>query len=257
MENLVELIIQGTGMDLWDFVLLCGVSFVGSFITAGLGIGGGLLVLASMAQILAPTTLIPIHAVVQLGSNTGRVILFFRNILLTIIPAFLVGTIIGAAVGAHVVVALPKPVLQTILALFVLYATWAPKIQAKSPGKKTFFSVGLFGSFTTMFIGATGSLVAPFVSAACKERNQFVATHAALMTIQHTLKILAFGILGFAYGPFIPLLVGLIGFGFAGTFCGKLVLNRLPEHIFRKGLKIILTLLAFRLIFAAITSYMG
>ncbi len=63
--------------------------------------------------------------------------------------------------------------------------------------------------------------------------------------------MIAFGILGFAFGPYIPLLIGLIGFGFAGTFAGKQALNRLPEEIFRMVLKIILTLISLRLLYGA------
>ena len=139
----------------------------------------------------------------------------------------------------------------------MLYATWAPKFQASAPGRRTFFGVGAAGTFATMFVGATGPLIAPFVAAACEERQQVVATHAMLMTIQHGLKVLAFGVLGFAFGPYVPLLAGLLAFGFAGTWAGRLVLNRLPERVFRIGLKAILTLLALRLLYGAAVPFMG
>ena len=108
-------------------------------------------------------------------------------------------------------------------------------------------------TFLTMFIGATGALVAPFIAAACAKRRQVVASHAMLMSIQHGLKIIVFGYLGFSFAPYASLLIGLLAFGFAGTFVGKLVLNRLPEKIFRAGLKAVLTLLALRLLYGAAT----
>ena len=249
MDRLVELLLGGTGLDLWSFVLLCGVSFLGSFTTAALGLGGGMLVLATMTLIFSPAVLIPVHGVVQLGSNVGRAALMYRNVLREILPVFLIGTIVGAAVGANLVVALPIPLLQLILAIFILYSTWAPNFQASKPSKATFFGVGAVGAFVTMFVGATGPLIMPFASAACNERQGVVATHATLMSIQHSLKLIAFGLLGFAFGPFIPLLVGLIAFGFIGTYIGKHALNRLPEHVFRIALKTIVTLIAFRLLF--------
>jgi uncharacterized membrane protein YfcA len=63
--------------------------------------------------------------------------------------------------------------------------------------------------------------------------------------------MIAFGTLGFAFGPFIPMLIFLISFGFIGTIIGKRILKLLPEHIFSIGLKIILTLLALRLMYSA------
>lgn len=249
MQQLQELLYLGIGLDAAEFIILCGVSFLGSFITVALGIGGGILVLAIMAQILPPAVLIPVHGVVQVGSNAGRLALMWREVLRNIIPYFLIGTILGAALGAKLVISLPTGILQLVLAIFILYAVWVPKFRSSAPGKNTFFAVGFGASLATMFVGATGVLVSTFVSAACPERQQYVATHAALMTLQHSLKVIAFGALGFAFGPYVPLLVALIIFGYMGTWIGKHVLLRVPEKAFRIGLKIILTLLAGRLMY--------
>ena len=254
MENLVELLIGGTNLAVVDVAILLGVSFLGSFITVSMGIGGGGLVVATMALILPPPILIPVHGVVQLGSNFGRALLMLRDVNFAIVPVFLIGTIIGAAIGGQLVVSLPVSVLQAVLAGFILYTTWAPKFSSRSPGKRTFFGLGAIGAFVTMFVGATGPLVATFVATACKERQTHVATHATLMSIQHGLKVVAFGLLGFSFGPYLPLLAGLLVFGFAGTYIGRLVLMRLPEAMFRTGLKIVLTLIALRLLYGAITS---
>ncbi len=252
VETYSQFFLQNTGIGPGVFLMLCGVSFLGSFISASMGIGGGVLVLATMALFLPPAILIPVHGVVQLGSNIGRTIIMARNVLLAIVPVFLAGTLLGAVIGGKLVVALPLPVLQIVLALFIIYATWAPKFTAHNPGNLTFFGIGAIGAFTTMFVGATGPLIAPFVAAATSKRAQVVATHAMLMSIQHLLKIAVFGFLGFAFGPYIPLLVAMLLFGFAGTYAGKIVLNRLPEHMFRTGLKIILTLIAIRLLVSAL-----
>ena len=247
----MALLLDGTGVALWSFGLLCGVSFLGSFIAAALGLGGGGLVIAALALFLPPAVLIPVHGTVQLGSNAGRALLLRSHVVTGILPAFFIGTIIGAAIGVQLVIALPIAPLQVVLAVFILYSTWAPKFQASNPGKKTFFGVGFIGAFLTMFVGATGPVVAPFAAAAGDRRQQVVATHAALMSIQHGLKIAAFGLAGFAFGPYLPLLAGLLGFGFAGTYLGRRALDRLPEQVFRIGLKAILTAIALRLLYGA------
>lgn len=251
MDVIATILIGETDLTPLNFFILCGVSFFGSFVAAALGLGGGILVIATMALVLPPTALIPLHGLVQLGSNMGRAALMVRSILTSILPAFVAGSVLGAVVGAQVVVSLPTAFLQVVLALFILYATWAPKFHAHTPTKRTFFILGSLSSFTTMFIGATGPLVAPFAAAAGKERGQVVATHATLMTIQHMLKVVAFGVLGFSFGPYLPLLVALIGFGFFGTIIGRAMLHRLPERVFRMGLKTILTLISLRLLYDA------
>ena len=257
MDAFAELLLDGTGLALWSFLLLCGVSFLGSLISAAMGLGGGALVLAVMALFLPPAVLIPGHGMVQLGSNGGRAALMRSHILVEIVPAFLIGTILGAAIGVQLVIALPIAVLQGVLAAFILYSTWAPKFRASNPGRRTFFGLGALVAFVTMFVGATGPLIAPFIAAASGQRQQVVATHAALMTLQHGLKIVAFGAVGFAFGPYLPLLAGLLGFGFAGTYLGRHLLNRLPERSFRIGLKAILTAIALRLLYGAVGAWAG
>lgn len=257
VEAFTDLLLNGTELEPWSFAVLSGVAFLGAFITVALGLGGGILVLAAMALILTPTVLIPIHGVVQLGSNVGRFALLARHSLFEILPVFLIGTLLGVAVGGHLVFALPIPLLQLILALFILYSTWAPRFKASNPGKKAFFGVGVLSTIATMFVGATGPLVMPFVAAACPDRQQVVATHAMLMTIQHGLKLITFGFLGFAFGPYVPFLAALLAFGFAGTYLGKLALNRLPEKAFRISLKTILTVMAIHLLYEAVTAYLA
>ena len=73
------------------------------------------------------------------------------------------------------------------------------------------------------------------------------------MTIQHGLKIVSFAALGFAFGPYIPLLVGLVLCSFIGSYAGKLALNRLPERIFRIALKTTLTILSLQLFYTALS----
>ena len=62
------------------FWLLTGASFISSFITAAVGIGGGGLLLAIMAVLVPTSALIPVHGLVQFGSNAGRVLVFLRSV---------------------------------------------------------------------------------------------------------------------------------------------------------------------------------
>lgn len=257
MHHLIDILIQDTGLNLTGFLLLCGVSFLGSLIAGALGLGGGVLVLATMANLLPPTVLVPIHGVVQFGSNLSRAALSWRETAAAIVMPFLAGSIIGAVLGAQFVVALPKYLLQIVIALFILVSTWAPKLQSASTGKIKFFFVGVITTIVTMFVGGTGVLVGAFVAPACAGRHQFVSTHAVVMTLQHGLKILTFALLGFAFAPYIPLLIGLVSFSFLGSYAGRLLLHRLPERIFRVALKIILTALSLQLLFTALRHSIG
>ena len=255
MQIFLDILTSSPGVPAWSFAALCALSFLTSAISAAIGLGGGAALVAVMASLLPPTAIIPVHAVVQMGSNFSRAIMMRRDVLLTWMPGFVTGTFVGAMLGGQIVFALPNYILQGIIGIFVLYAVWGPKIGAIRPSHFSFFGVGAIASFATMFAGATGPLIAPFVNASTAYRKMTVATHAAFMSWQHGLKILVFGFLGFAFGPYIPLILLMIVFGIAGTWAGRFILNWISEGVFRAGFNVILTGLAIRLLYQAVTDF--
>jgi len=101
-----------------------------------------------------------------------------------------------------------------------------------------------------MFVGSSGSLIAPFIAAACPDRQQYVATHSVLMSLVHGLKIAVFGLLGFAIAAYLPLMAAMIGAAFFGNWFGRTLLRRMPEALFRRIFQVVLSLLAVRLLYA-------
>ncbi len=237
----------------WVVPVLWVLSFFTSALTASAGLGGGLALLAFMSVFMAPAALIPVHGVVQLCSNLGRAWLFRHNLVLPLVLAFGAGSVIGAVIGGNVVVALPRYVLELILGSFILVFLWAPRFKGQSVSPPKFFALGIAASITTMFVGATGPLTGPFVEKISPERRYVVGSFAACMTFQHLFKVIAFGILGFAFGPYLFLLAGMVVFGFLGTLLGRRILLKMPEHIFRLAFRSVLTLLALRLFWSGVS----
>ena len=165
---------------------------------------------------------------------------------------FVIGTIVGVSIGGQIVFAIPKYLLQGIIGLFILYSLWGPSTVAIKSSWITFIGIGVVSSFATMFVGGTGSLVAPFIKATTDERRLTVATHAAFMSWQHGVKILTFGLLGFAFAPYLPLMMGMILLGIIGTWLGKGILTKMPERVFRLAFNTVLILLATRLIYQSV-----
>jgi uncharacterized membrane protein YfcA len=75
-----------------------------------------------------------------------------------------------------------------------------------------------------------------------------VATHATLNSLQHLFKIIVFGVLGFAFRQYLPLMLAMVVAGFAGTFFGSRMLTRVPEKVFRLAFRILLSVVAVGLI---------
>jgi len=223
------------------------VSAATSFITAAFGIGGGVVLIGVLATLLPPSALIPVHGLVQFGSNVGRLAIMRTHVVWTVFPAFLAGNILGAATGGLIAVNLPAPAVQIGVGAFILFSVYA---KIPNIGRGTGWIAGAFASFLAMFFGATGPFVAAYVRSLGFGRLEHVATHSAFMTAQHLIRVLVFGLLGFAFGPYLPLIIAMIATGFVGTLIGRLVLLRIDDGKFRFALDAILTLLALRLIWS-------
>tara|TARA_B100000530_G_scaffold301029_1_gene222100 strand:- start:4595 stop:5149 length:555 start_codon:yes stop_codon:yes gene_type:complete len=176
-----------------------------------------------------------------------------KDISYTWIKPFILGTILGVTIGGQLAFNMPKHLLEGIIGIFVIYSLWGPKsINFTKPTNLISLFTGIITSFATMFVGGTGPLVAPFVKSTTNDRKVIVATQGAYMSIQHGLKILVFGILGFNFGPYIILIISIVLFGILGTWFGKYLLNLMPERLFIIGFNSIITVLAIKLIYSPI-----
>ena len=234
--------------------ILVVASFCTSALTAAFGLGGGLAQLAVMTAFLPVAVLIPLHGIVQLASNGGRVIVQRRNVAWKALPPFLAGGVIGALIGARFVVALPEATLQIAIGLFILIVTFVPIPRLGVIGVAGFALTGAVTTFLSMFFGATMPIVAAVVAQTFRERGTVVATLAAMATMQHVLKALAFFAAGVVLWPYAALLAAMIATGFLGTIVGTALLRRLDERVFRLVLRTVLTVLALDLVRRGVTA---
>ncbi len=230
------------------FAGLTFASFVTAFIGVFTGTAGGVILLALMALVMPPTVLVPVHTVVQLGSGISRTLIMWRYVMRAIVPPFIVGAVLGAAVGAKTFVALPTTSLQAIIGGFILLVTWMPNLGRLGAEKGRFAVLGFIATFLGVFVSATGTFLSPFIASAAPDRRNHVATQGALMIFVHIAKLVAFGFLGFAISAYLPLMAAMILAGAAGNWLGEVALAHTSEKRYRLMLKIFLTVLALQLL---------
>ena len=235
------------GVQLIEAMTLIIISFGTSFMTAAFGIGGGTLMLAVLTVLLPLQAIIPVHGAVQLGSNSGRAILFSRSIEYRLLLQFMAGSAVGAILGSFFISWLNPIWIELILGIFILYSI-AGGYQP-TYGKHSLV-MGLGGFLTTALtfvVGATG----PFVLALLKPFKlspQFiVGTMAGCLVVQHGLKIIVFGFSGFDFESYLSLIIAMIITGTMGTYFGKKMLIKIDNKKFQKALNIILCALGLKL----------
>jgi uncharacterized membrane protein YfcA len=229
-------------------ILLIALSFVTSAISAVFGLGGGVAMLGALAGTVQPSVIVAVHAVIQLGSNLGRAFVQRASVVWPAAARFIAGSVVGVAAGAFLFQAMPERLFLGLLGAFILIMAWIPKPKVPGLEKSGLILGGVISSIATMFVGATGPFVNAVLLSLGFQKKQLIATHAMCMTAQHALKAIAFGVIGFSFQDWMPLIAAMIASGFAGTLLGSRILDRMPEKTFAVILKALLTLIALDLL---------
>lgn len=239
----------GAGLGLMQLIWLLLASFLGSLLSSAMGVGGGSFLIGVMATIVPPVALIPLHGIVQLGSNSSRAWLTRKHTQWPKIGWFAAGAFVASLLTVWLLGKMEPGVIPLLVAFFILWLSWG-KVPEIGLGEKPagLWSGGFITTLLTMLVGATGPLVSAWLGRAGVDRWQYTANFSTCMTLQHSLKIIAFGFAGFVFTPWIPLLLAMVLCGYAGTRVGLKLMGKMPEKWFRQLFRWVLTLLALRLI---------
>ncbi len=236
-------------------LLLLLVSVLASFMTAAFGIGGGVLLLVSLASILPVSALIPVHGLIQLGSNGNRAVMTRHHIDWSMVKFFGVGAVLGAVLASLIVVQLPLQWIQLAVAGFILFLVWGPKPQKQELSVPGRVISGGVTTLVSMFVGATGPLVAGLVHRGSYDKMTHTATFASCMTLQHCLKGGVFVSVGFAFWQWLPFISVMIVAGVVGSWLGLKALDRIPAVYFKGIFRVVITLMALRLAWQALMAF--
>lgn len=240
----------------WQVAALVLTALFTSFLTAAVGVGGGVFLLAILSLMMPVSAIIPVHGLVQLGANANRAAMLRRDIDWTTIIYFMPGALLGAGLAALFLVELPLALLQLCIALFILYLCWGPRLPGRALSNFGTLLAATITTFLSHLVGATGPLVAAFIKQKfADERQRSVATFAATMTLQHGPKAVVYGVAGFAFQEWLLLVAMMIAAGALGTKLGLLQLAKLSDRRFTLLFNTVLTLLALRLLWQAASSF--
>ena len=227
---------------------LVPLALLTSTIAAVFGMGGGVPLIAVMPGLVPPAAIIPLHAVTQLASNGSRAAFGWRHIDLSLVAPFLVGGIVGAAAGGWVFSSLSLDWLPAVIGVGILVLTWFPLPTVGGSGNWPMVLLGFYQTGIGMVVGATGPLGAALLARRSSRRDWLVVNTGVYMAVHHGLKALAFAAMGFAFRDYIGLLLGMIAGVVIGSWVGTRLRSAIPEIDFRRWFRVLITLLALRMI---------
>lgn len=237
-----------------DVLVLTLVVLAAATVSGAVGIGGGTILVAAMAWMLPPAHVVPLHGVLQTLSNSSRGLLLWRHVQWRLIALYVPLQLVGVVAATLVYRGTTLEWFRPAIGAFVLAAVaWDLVRPARLEVPRVVFALaGFGGGLLTILVGVTGPYLAAFFLRDDLEKEQVVATKAAIQTIGHCAKIPAFVALGFDYGEHLALLAPLTAAAIAGTWVGTRLLERLPQTWFRRGFRVVLVALGSRLLLDAV-----
>ena len=198
---------------------------------------------------LVPTAaIIPVHAVTQLASNASRALFGWRHIAWQLVPALLLGAVLGAWLGGEVYASLDLRWLPALMGCLILLLTWVPLPRPKGDGQLALLGLGFYQTAIGMVAGASGPLGAAVLLRHKREKNWLVVNTAVYMSLNHCLRVVAFGALGFSFHPYLWLLLGLVAAVITGSWVGTWLRQFIPQVDFQRWFRWLVTALAARMI---------
>ncbi len=227
------------------------ISMVSSTAAALFGLGGGLILISFLPDFLPADALVPVHGVTQLASNTSRAAFSFRSIVWRLWPLFFAGSVLGATLFGLLVVNISTAYIPIFIGVYILLKLWSERVGRLLSSFDSLFVLGFLQTGLGILVGSTGHLTMPRLLKEISDRDGIVATSGMFMSLSHGLKLLAYGIIGFKFNQYSVILAYMVTGALIGSFVGTLLRRQISNRWFSQILKILLTVMALRMIYSA------
>jgi uncharacterized membrane protein YfcA len=181
------------------YVVLPLVALLTATLSATVGMGGGMLLLATLFCFMSHSEAIPSHGAVQLISNSTRTLAFLQHVDWRTVGRFVLGMVPGACLGLILLSWLgeprgSEPWLKSLVGAYILGSLVTPRA-SKETSPSTWWDFPLLGiaAGTAAFtVGAVGPLIAPLFARRSFVKERLVATKALCQSFIHIAKVPGF-----------------------------------------------------------------
>src|SRR4030095_7370533 len=182
-------------------------------------------------------TVLALTSVLHVFSNAAKLVLFGKHVQWRLLLLLGIPSVICVILGALLSTRLQFKYTELILGLFLIGFSllfFCKPLLKLSPNKVNAVSAGGIAGFLAGVIGTGGAIRGLALAAFDLEKGVFVATSAAIdsgVDFSRMIVYLRANYLSAAFYWYVP---GLFLVAFAGSYLGKIALNRLDQKNFRR-----------------------
>ena len=211
-------------------------------------LGGGMLLLALLPMFIAPSLIIPIHAVAQLASNSSRMLFSFSQVQWALLPKFLLGSLLGTVFFGYFLFKLPTDYLPLAIGCYILLRLWSKRFSEALQRYESYYLIGFLQTGLGLIVGATGPLSLTILSKQLKSNEQVIATSALFMSISHLAKFPVYFSISSDLAAYSGLIIAIALAAVVGSLLAKTLRLKLQAESLAKLMKVLLSLLALQMI---------
>lgn len=222
------------GIGFLSFVALSVLAT--SFLSGIFGMAGGMVLMGLLLVWLPVSTAMVLHGTAQMTSNGWRALMWRRHADYRIFARYIVGLMAAGALFSFVGFVPDRALVLISLGIIPFLAVLLPARVV--PQANTAYGAEVCGFLNTcmQFIaGVSGPLLDAFFVRSDMDRRAVVATKAACQTFSHLAKLIYFfNVMGSGSQADTWALSIAVAMAIVGASLGKLVLERLSDHQFRR-----------------------
>jgi uncharacterized membrane protein YfcA len=235
------------------FVLIVGLA--AGTLSGIIGTGSSIMLLPVLVYQFGPKQAVPIMAIASVMANIGKITSWWRDVEWRAFAAYSITGVPAAAIGARTLLILPSHIVDVALGSFFLVMIPVRRRLHASSFRISLWQLAGAGAaigFLTGIVLSTGPLSVPAFTSYGLAKGAFLATEAASSLALMVSKVVTFRRSGALPPPaiFQGLIIG--SSVMAGSFAGKLVVQRMSASTFQLLLDILLACSGVSLLWAAV-----
>jgi hypothetical protein len=221
------------------------LAFIAEVIGTVSGFGSSILFVPIASIFFDFKVVLGITALFHVFSNLSKIFLFRKGLDKNVAIKLGIPAVIFVIIGAFLSKFVPQQELELLMsllliALAVYLIIYANKKIEKS--NKNLYLGGMASGFLAGLIGTGGAIRGLTLTAFSLEKEIFIATSALIDLGVDASRTIVYFFNGYIVKEFLVTIPILIGISFLGSYVGKLILEKTPQHFFRMFVLVVIIL---------------